>query len=351
MNVSIVLPSYNPDGKLIEVVKTLVENGFHDIVLVNDGSDEAYLEPFRTLENIKDCTILTHEENKGKGRALKTAFRYLSEHRKGIAGVITVDGDNQHDIKDIIACRDAMISRRNQVILGVRDFTEEGVPSKSKWGNNITKTVFRLLCGLNISDTQTGLRAIPFQYLKDFLQIEGERYEYETKALLELKQRSIPFSEVKIKTIYLEENASSHFNPLRDSIKIYVVILKFLLSSIMSSMIDLGVFSIMVYLLSDAGKSTRLLAATVTARIISSACNFTINRTAVFHAETSIHRTIVKYYFLCILQMLTSYGLVFGVTSLLQVDGGFEIVAKVIIDMILFLISFRIQRNWVFRKS
>ena len=76
MRISVILPSLNPDEKLMLVVNGLIAEGFDDIIIVNDGSDEEHMVPFREAEKLSQVTILTHEVNKGKGRALKTAFDF-----------------------------------------------------------------------------------------------------------------------------------------------------------------------------------------------------------------------------------------------------------------------------------
>ncbi len=358
--VSIIVPSLNPDEKLMEVVRGLVEEGFEDIILVNDGSDEAHLEPFKEAESYSQCTVLVHEVNKGKGRALKTAFQFVRDNRPDHIGVITVDGDNQHQVKDIVACGEKMMELKDHVILGCRDFSGDDVPARSKFGNNTTKTVFKYLCGLNISDTQTGLRAIPYEYLTPFIELKGERFEYETNMLLEFKELLIPYNEVKINTVYIEENATSHFNPLVDSFKIYSVIFKFMLSSISSCVLDLLVFYIALAILNGLlgndntlalGLNANTLAATVIARIISSMFNFTMNKKAVFKSKTPVKSTLVRYYLLCVTQMAVSAGAVALIEMFVNVK--FELVTtiiKAVVDGILFLISFPIQRKWVFKK-
>ncbi len=350
MNISVIIPSLNPDEKLQCVVDSLIETGFDDIILVNDGSDEAHMKPFQILEKYPQCTILSHDVNRGKGRGLKTAFEYCMVNRPDIDGVVTVDGDNQHRAADIKACCEKMVDEKNKVILGVRDFSSSDVPFKSRFGNNMTSFVFRFACGLNISDTQTGLRAIPREYLELFSGIKGERFEYETNMLLELKNHNIDFTEVKIQTVYIEENASTHFNPIKDSIKIYGVIFKFLFSSFASSLIDLAMFSLVgALLLGRMSDSPRIFIATVTARIISSLFNYTFNRKAVFKSKKGVVNTIVKYYILCVCQLCVSYLLVYAVTELLSLGMAATVVAKACIDIMLFVISFQIQRRWVFR--
>ena len=350
MKVSVIIPSLNPDNKLVSVVGSLIEKGFDDIILVNDGSDSKHMAPFEKVSAYPQCTILTHEVNKGKGRGLKTAFEYCLKNRKDIDGVVTVDGDNQHKADDIYKCCKAMVEAKDKVVLGVRDFSEEDVPFKSRFGNNMTSFVFKFACGLNISDTQTGLRAIPYQYLKTFCEVKGERFEYETNMLLELKQSHIGFLEVPIETVYIEENASTHFNPIKDSLKIYGVIFKFLFSSLASSLRELGMFTVIeALLLGRVSNSLRIFTATAGARVISSLFNYSFNRKAVFKSSGSIKGSIVKYYILCVLQLCVSYMLVYAVTSLLSLGSVMTVVAKAIIDTILFVISFQIQRRWVFK--
>lgn len=223
-DIVIIIPSYNPDEKLVSLVDELVDYGFEKMVVVNDGSSPESLVYFDKVAEKKECKLLVHEKNMGKGCALKTAFSYCIG-MKECCGVITVDGDGQHLPKDIMACVEAMRQDNKKVVLGARDFSSKNVPFKSKFGNEITKMVFRVVCGIRLSDTQTGLRGIPMQYLKQVAAYQGERYEYETNMLLKMKQDGIEWQEVKISTVYLDNNERSHFNPIKDSWKIYKTIL------------------------------------------------------------------------------------------------------------------------------
>ncbi|MBQ6814148.1 MAG: bifunctional glycosyltransferase family 2/GtrA family protein [Lachnospiraceae bacterium] len=349
MKITIIIPSLNPDEKLVQVVDGLVDRGFEDIVIVDDGSDEIHKEPFSTVEKYSQVHLLHHDVNKGKGRALKTAFQYCIQNRPNIDGVVTVDGDNQHMVADIYKCSERMVENTTKMILGVRDFSGENVPFKSRFGNNLTKSVFKVACGLKISDTQTGLRAIPRRYLSKMIDIKGERFEYETNMLLECKKQGIGICEEPIDTVYIEENASTHFNPLWDSLKIYGVIFRFIASSLAASVIDIISFTILNYLLGDMDAKSRLLIATVGARIISSIINYILNEKAVFNSDVPRKKTIMRYYVLCGCQMLASYGLVWLITDALVLGKILTAVSKVIVDTSLFFISFKIQRNWVFK--
>lgn len=352
MKISVILPSLNPDEKLLQVVSGLIEEGFDDIVIVNDGSDEEHLEPFKEADKYSQVTVLTHDVNRGKGRALKTAFEYCIENRTDIDGVVTVDGDNQHLPKDIRKCCEAMICKEDKVILGCRDFSGRNVPFKSKFGNSVTKGVFCFACGIKISDTQTGLRAIPFKYLSFMTQIKGERFEYETQMLLEMNRHHIEFSEEMIETVYIDDNATTHFHPIRDSLKIYAVIVKFGLSSIISFVIDYLLFLGLEYILAEhLERHYKILVATVGARIVSSLVNYMINRKTVFESKTSIRKSMPRYYLLCVCQAGISYGLVYALAYLTGSGNFITSLLKVCVDIILFLASFQIQRNWVFADN
>lgn len=352
MNTIVIVPSLNPDGKMVNTVKSILAEGFTDVVVVNDGSGPEYLSFFEEVSKLPGVTVLTHEVNKGKGRAMKTAFAYILDNRKDVAGVVTVDADGQHLPKDIRACAEAMEADGNRVILGVRDFSLPHVPKKSRIGNNITKGVFRFACGIKISDTQTGLRAIPFKHLPAMCGVAGDRYEYETNQLLVMKRQGIEFSEVVIDTVYIDDNASSHFHPFRDSFRIYMIILKFIGSSIASFLLDFLLFTVINLAIGDSlDGSVRLLIATVGARVVSSLFNYTVNRKVVFRSDADVKRSLVRYYILAACQLLASYLLVNIVAEkILDLGATFlESVIKMIVDFVLFLLSYQFQQRWVFK--
>lgn len=355
MSAVVVLPSFNPDEKMVETVKGLLGEGFDDIVVVDDGSLPECKKFFEEAADFDGVEVLAHDVNKGKGRAMKTAFEYIETNRPGISGVITVDGDGQHLPKDIKRCIALMEQEKDKVILGVRDFSGKDIPFRSRFGNNLTRWVFRAACGIKISDTQTGLRAIPAKYLPFMAGIEGERYEYETNQLLYMKKQGIEMRELTIETVYLENNESSHFHPIKDSLKIYKVILGFIASSLASFGIDILLFTIINLFLSvtDIAIGQRLLAATAGARVVSSLANYTLNKKMVFDSKESVASSLPRYYLLCVCQTLMSYGLVwFFAEFVFHLDGSLlETFIKMVIDMCLFCAGFRIQQGWVFKTG
>lgn len=349
-NMSVILPSYKPDEKLLAVLEGLSEKGFRDVVVVNDGSGSDFDALFEKAGAFPGVTVLTHPENRGKGCALKTAFSYCKENRPSCTGVITVDGDNQHHPDDIYACCLKLSENPEQIVLGARNFSAKEVPFRSRFGNVITRSVFRLACGIRITDTQTGLRAIPARYLPLMLETAGERYEYETNMLLEMKAHEIPFTEVTIRTIYLDDNDSSHFNPLKDSIRIYRTIFAFLASSLISSLLDLALFYLFISLLTYFVPEGmwNILIATAAARVCSSPCNYLLNSKKVFRAKNKA--SLPRYYLLWVLQFAASAGLVSLAAFLTSAGDLGKTVIKAIVDIILFMISYQIQREWVFKK-
>ena len=184
------------------------------------------------------------------------------------------------------------------------------------------------------------------------LEIEGERFEYETNMLLSLRKYNIPYAEQKIETVYIEENQTSHFNPIVDSIKIYKVILKFMFSSLASSLIDVVMFSVLVWIIGGlVSNNVRVLIATVGARIISSIFNCIFNKKAVFKSDASYKKVIIKYYVVCVIQTAISYLLVSGLSALLKTSaGGLLVLFKIIVDVTLFFISYRVQKAWVYKQ-
>ncbi len=348
-DVCAVIPALNPDTKFLKVVNSLVDAGFEHIIIVDDGSDEAHKSFFERATEYPQCCLLKHARNLGKGRALKTAFNHFLNEFGEMKGIVTVDADDQHHIEDIIRCSLKLLEEPDALILGSRDFKGAHVPRANKMGNRITSFVMTFLCGIRISDTQTGLRAMSGDNARIFLDIAGERFEYETNMLIETKRQGIRIVETPIRTVYIEQNRSSHFNPLIDSFRIYVLILKYLSASLGSVVIDLSVFTVMMMALKGQTLEIRVPVSTVTARIASSLFNYSVNRKYVFRSEHSVSQTILKYYLLAGIQILLSTGGVYLlVRSLPAVNSTF---LKACVDTILFFVSFQIQREWVFRNK
>jgi glycosyltransferase involved in cell wall biosynthesis len=344
--ITIIIPAYNPDDKLTSLVDEIISDQFSRVIVVNDGSKEECTGIFDELEGISQCVLLHHNVNQGKGKALKTAFSYFNKHYSDSTGLITIDADGQHTVSDMKKVADQLNESPASLVLGSRNFKEENIPFRSRFGNTLTRKVVKFTSGIDVSDTQTGLRGIPAAVVADFLGVEGDRYEFEMNMLLECKKKNIRIEEVEIETIYIEENKSSHFNPIKDSIKIYSVFLKFIASSMASFVVDIVLFALFSFMLKEVIPDSFIIVSTVLARVLSSFINFIMNRNMVFKSNSS--NSMVKYYALSIVQMGVS---ALGVHYLYSVINSGEVGIKVVVDSLLFLVSFIIQREWVFKSD
>lgn len=353
--IPVLIPSLEPNERLLALLKALNKNGIGPIVLVNDGSSSEYDAIFAKAQAM-GCTVLTHCVNLGKGRALKTGFNYCINTYPNCIGCVTADADGQHTPHDIARCLEALRAQPQHLVLGCRDFSLAHVPAKSSLGNRITRFVMKWLCGVRVTDTQTGLRAISAAFMKQLMNTAGERFEFETNMLLATRTYQVPIAEETIETVYLDENKGSHFHPVRDSARIYgllfrsmftsavaLVFGKFLFSSLSSAVVDIVAFSLLVQLLRPVSALWYIPLATLMARVLSALYNYFVNSVLVF--RKSSNTSLLKYAILCAVQMAASAALVWGLFGLF---GGSEVGWKVFADIVLFFISFQIQRRFVF---
>lgn len=353
MNSVIVIPALNPAETLLAYVDELIELGAESLVIVDDGSHEEQKPIFDQLRCRKECQVLVHRVNKGKGRSLKDAFSYILEQEawKG-KGVITADSDGQHLSRDLLRLDTCMQEAKSSLpclFLGCRNFEKENIPWRSRFGNRLTSILFRLLYKESVMDTQTGLRGIPYELLKPFSQLKGERFEYEMNMLTDAALQKIPFQILEIETVYLNNNSESHFRPIIDSFRIYQILwgnfFKYFLSSVCSALLDLLIFFVAGQFL--ASGPLKILEATVIARVCSSLFNYFCNRKIVFKDSTSAKSSFWKYYLLCIFTMLCSAGLV-TFFSFLPIP---DTIVKLAVDSILYLFNYYVQRHFIFPYS
>ncbi|MDD2458132.1 MAG: bifunctional glycosyltransferase family 2/GtrA family protein [Eubacteriales bacterium] len=339
MQPCVLIPAFQPDKKLVNLVRDLHAAGLEKIVVVDDGGGSESAALFAEIRTL-NVPVVTHVVNQGKGRALKTGLNYILEHGLGDWGVITADADGQHKPDDIEKIARAMTLDPDALVLGVREFKGD-VPLRSKFGNRMTRLIFTAINGADIRDTQTGLRGLPARHLRLFLQLKGEQYEYEMNQLLAIRTHEIKVSQVQIATVYIEANQSSHFNPVLDSLKIYGLLLRFMASSSTAGLIDLGIFYGLSHLLPGY-----LLATVVAARIVSSLVNYFLNHTLVFARGSRHRQSLARYYVLATIIMLLSYSLI---RLFNQVLGWPLLLAKISGDGLLYVLSFYMQREFVYR--
>lgn len=338
----VIIPAYKPDETLVTITDQLWAYGCQ-MVVVDDGSGEEYQKIFDKVRDI--CIVLHHSENRGKGAAIKTALTYIKNELwdSGLVGIMDCDG--QHLPEDMMKLLEFAGAHRKALVLGVRTVGAE-MPLKSRLGNKITRMIFRLVSGVKVSDTQTGLRAFDAEMIQKLLSVEGERYEYEMNVLMTLAKKKIPIEEVPIRTIYRDENNSnSHFRSFVDSVRIYRDILKFTFSSLASFLLDYVLFSLMMFFMPHTAVYTLL--ANIAARAVSAFYNYSMNCRFVFHtkrkAKTAAH------YFALAGFILIMNNLILGMFT--QVFHLSVYPAKLLTECILFIFSWLVQKFVIFRKE
>lgn len=331
------IPAYEPDEKLLELVIKLKESAF-EIVIVDDGSGQEFQEVF---EHCKQYTrVISYPDNKEKGAALKTGFQNIIGNYQEPYTVVTVDADGQHKVFDV--CRVCCEAETNPdvLILGSRKLGKN-VPLRSKLGNSITRRIYMISSGVRIYDTQTGLRAFTDGLLPALLKIPGERYEYEMNVLMHFAKEGRSMKEIQIETIYLENNKSSHFDARKDSWRIYREIIKFSASSLISFGIDYALYCMLTAVCGS------YIAANIAARLVSACINFTMNRNMVFKSNIPLAKTIPQYALLAILILSCNTSILFLLARL----GLNKYAAKILTEIMMFMASWFIQHSVIFRKK
>ena len=357
-NIVIVIPTLNPDSKIIDLVLAVRKLINNTILIVNDGSRPECSTIFSELSKLENVQILRHNINLGKGRALKTAFNFLlNENPTGI-GAVTCDGDGQHLPVDIVACVRMLEQNPEALIMGCRNFSGDDIPWKSRFGNNLTKFIFKSAVRIQVSDTQTGLRGIPTKFMRNLMNAFGERFEFETEMLLACRENKVEIIEQPIATVYMANNSETHFRPVTDSMKIYAVIFRgfirrillFGFSGIISAGVDLGLFALLFYIVMPALALPRLIWSVIVARSISLVVNYLLNRHMVFRHRTKASlfggASFAGYLALCAVIMLLSYSITKLGNHLFP--GRSIVVIKLVADCILFFVSYFMQRHIIF---
>ncbi|MEM1244332.1 MAG: glycosyltransferase, partial [Pseudomonadota bacterium] len=340
-SITLVIPAYKPSPYLIELVQQCAAEDLN-IIVVNDGSGEKYQSIFDQIAKL-EITILYHKVNKGKGEALKTAFRYWQSYFKpeGDGGIVTADADGQHELADIKKIINKFKQNLNNLTIGVRQFNKKNVPLRSRLGNNLTRFIFRYFLKMQLSDTQSGLRGIPVNLIEASLTSKAERYDFELEMLLLARRLAIKIVEYPIKTVYLDANKASHFNPIVDSVRVYFVFLRFASISIFSAGLDFLVFFLLFHL------SKQIFFALVVGRLISGFCNFMLNKQFAFKLRRGFYQSIMKYIILAVCLLALAYLLI----KLFYTLGWNIYYSKIFAEALLYCLSFLAQKFIVFRHK
>ncbi|MFP5491277.1 MAG: glycosyltransferase family 2 protein [Bacteriovoracia bacterium] len=229
-NIVIVIPSFCPSDKLIQLVKSLKEKKLTPIVVVNDGSPASY-DPIFEEAKSSGCLIIHSHQNMGKGDALKKGIKFILEQVNSASHILCCDDDGQHSPQDILKVAQYAINHKCPFILGVRNF-DLHTPFKSLIGNLIVNRLLSLMLLTRITDSQTGLRCYDRNIATNLLHIKGNRFSFETSSLIHLLRSNLKPIEISISTIYFSNNQDTRFKIWRDS---YQILKTLLVSSTLKS--------------------------------------------------------------------------------------------------------------------
>lgn len=333
------VPSYQPTDTLCNLLQTIRLNDRSPIVVVDDGSGPDYAALFESVKQVLDTSVLTNAVNLGKGAALKHGMNHILVNHPTCIGVVTADGDGQHSAADIATVAAELQEKPDNVIFGARQFGAD-VPFRSRFGNVVSRYMYRFFIGLNLSDTQTGLRGIPRSLMARCLSIRANRYEFETEQLVIIKSSGVLIREIPIETIYIDDNRSSHFRPLLDSAQIYFVLLRYVASSLITEAVDIVVFATIMAWSSD------LVLSNTIGRMVAIWAQFTLLQRFVFKLSGNA-KMFAAYLGLVVLSGIVSTALQIQIANIVP----FPVVAKIIAEVSVFLFNFLFLRDLVFGES
>ncbi len=338
--VPIVIPAYQPGETLVLLVQALLDLGVGPIIVVDDGSGPEFRSCFERARASRRVHVIHHAANLGKGAALKTGMNHALVHFPACAGIVTGDADGQHAPEDIARVADALDSNPNALTMGVREFGRT-TPLRSRLGNSVTRVLMRFTLGEKLADSQTGLRGIPASMLPHLLRLPSSGYEYELDMLIAAKHHGCPIDQLPIRTIYVEGNKSSHFQPVVDSMRIYFVLFRFALLAVLTAGIDNAVFIAAFALTGSIARSQ------VAGRLVAMTVNYLGARTSVFHSQ-QLHAVLLpRYVSLVFCNGFISYLLIEVMHSRIGLSA---IKSKLIAEGLLFIANFALQRDFVFSR-
>ncbi|MHC1605501.1 MAG: glycosyltransferase family 2 protein [Candidatus Methanofastidiosia archaeon] len=201
VGVSVIIPAYNLEDKIAEVVRRCPPE--YEIIVVDDGScDNTY-----NIAKKTGARVYRHQKNEGKGRAMITGIPKATGDI-----VVFIDGDLQHRPEDIPKLVEPIQNGEFDMVIGSRRIgSRTKMPIIRRLSNKLTNIIIRMSTGLEISDTQSGFRAIKREYLSQ-MKLESRRYEIETEILVWASRLRLRVGEVHIDLVY--GDTKSYFSPV-----------------------------------------------------------------------------------------------------------------------------------------
>ncbi|MCZ6696975.1 MAG: polysaccharide deacetylase family protein [Acidobacteria bacterium] len=225
--VLVAIQAYNCDRTIGSVVKQCLSYA-PDVLVVDDGSEDATADQARAA----GARLLRHDRNRGKGMAIRTAASEAL--RGGYSGLLTVDGDGQHEAEDLPAFLEAHRGSPHTMWVGWRRDALERAPVARRLGNQFSNLALKLLAGVRLPDTQCGLRLYPIKLLRS-LSLCGTRYETEAEILVKARAIDWDMRPLPVHVRFVDGRPTSHFRPWADTARICILVIRHYLQQRMTS--------------------------------------------------------------------------------------------------------------------
>lgn len=209
-NTFMVIPAYNEEDRVQPVIENIAKKGYK-MIIVNDGSSD------NTLEKLKESQkkypdnifILNHIINQGMGAAIGTGLDAVLKHNPKY--IVNIDADGQHDIDDIDKVCEPLVKGRADAVIGVRPFKD--MPNSKNFANTVMNILTKVFYGVDVSDSQTGFRAVTADVLKK-IEMNAQGYIVASEFLRQFKENDVNLEEVTITTIYTPETQAKGTNAI-----------------------------------------------------------------------------------------------------------------------------------------
>lgn len=211
-NIAAVIPAYQAAPSVGEVVRRSLQQ-VPRVVVVDDGSTDGTGDAARAAGA---SDVLTHEHNRGKGAALRTAMTAL--FADGVDYVATLDADGQHLPEELPKLL-ALIEREPGLVLGVRSqlFAEMGRVRRTS--NRVSSRLISFVAGRCFSDIQTGFR-LYHRHLFEAVGLREDGFDAESAVVVRACRKGLRILTTPIELGFVDGRCTSHYRPLADSMRI-----------------------------------------------------------------------------------------------------------------------------------
>lgn len=338
----VLIPAYQPSRTLLDLVRCVMDEVGKEVscIVVDDGStDFVSREVFKELQLISGVGVIAHHANLGKGAALKTGLAHISQKFPKAGFVITADADGQHLPKDIFRVIEES-SGESTLLIGVRSFDSK-VPLRSRFGNIISRIVFRLFFFKSLSDTQSGLRSFSTTHIPWMLKIKTNEYQFELDVLIEFTQK-MNVVELPIDTVYEPGNPTSHFHPILDSTKVFATLFRHTLNVMLVGLLDYICFATLIYI------NFGIFESLVLARSVSTGLYFYTAKKLVFRTKQHVVIRFLSFGLLVALNIALLGPFIVFMSQQFLISPYFSMFFGY---ALLFITNFMLQYYVIFRKN